>query len=307
MYVKPNLLQKTLGKILEAAGFNVTLHATADHYTADILAKSSDITLVIDCLDSAGYVGAHTLIYNLARKQKIFRADHTVLAFYNVQPSDHNVKAAEEANIKIWGKQEIDALFDVAFEYRRIGKNSVLDLLGPAKAQAPEQPAQQAQPRQTHASTISLNRYVSTAPWRPDMDYIVNHVFTLIFHQGLKKIDGLKSKKGHFLAYRGKKPPYVLHSPVLSDGVKYNIDEIDSLLDSIKLREGEIDYLLAYTHIGSDLLKIAEKHNVRCVICDSIERKGILSREPVFAREESTVYIITTDDLVDYIKKIEKR
>jgi len=167
------------------------------------------------------------------------------------------------------------------------------------------EPAEENKPPEKK-TRVGLKQYVQTEPWEPDMDYILNYVFSLLFHPGPKKIDGLKSKKGHIMAYRGKKPPYVLHTPSLSGSSKHNFAEIESILHGIATKEGVIDYMLAYTVIDKSMLNLAEKHKVRCLICDRIAKKGVFSKEPVFERSETGVWVLTTEDLVDHIKKTGK-
>ena len=324
MQKRPNLLKKTLGKLFEMAGFEVTFDAVKESYSVDLLASHQGSTVIIDCIDASGYVGVHTFVYNMVRKQKVFNSQKSIVAFYNLPLTDYNLKVADKSGVEFWSKSEVDLLLDAMFHDKFSAKVKLLELVGlhkpaPVSAVASEiakqqteqarhaapEPARQAASVATTVHPISLGRY-SNQTFRPDMEYVLNDIFTLIFQSGLKKIDGLKTKKGHFMAYKGRKPPYVLHTPRISS-MKYNLDEIASLLGSIKQKEGDIDYLLAYTVIGNDILSLAEKNNVRCIVCDGIERRGVLSRDSVFDRGATKVCVITTDDLVDYIRRNEKR
>jgi len=122
-----SLLENTLKRIFQSAGFKVRQNVKVKSYEIDVLAEHEGYTIAVECKErESGSLIVRNLILEWSGKSKIINVDKVLLAVYGVRIKPADRKLAEENNIAIWNERDIERFSDLAIKK---GPASLADML----------------------------------------------------------------------------------------------------------------------------------------------------------------------------------
>lgn len=280
-----NLLETTVKKIFDLAGFRTKQDVKIKGYEIDVLAKYEGYTIAIECKErSSGGLIVRNLIHEWSGKNKIINADKVVLAIYGVSIRHEDLKLAKDNGIILWSEKDIEKFLDSAYEKKGEILVDILDNLNITTKDVIER-------------RKGMEKY-----WTPNF-YLIERKKPAVFNP-LTATSNLRA----FFICGDKAIENELTYPELDFQTKrkilndadFRINRLEERIVAINsVEDNPIDTILIPFDIGQEELKLSEKHNIRCLVSKNIKHvsKGLLHKEPAIDVEKTKIIILTEEIL----------
>lgn len=275
---KGTLLERNMKMIFDLIGFKTRQNIKLAGYEIDVYAVYDGIKIIVECKQyENSNLNVDNLIFQWSGKNKKIKADRVILALYGSKISNKQKKLARDEGIVIWSESDLNKFLDLATEEKEKARVQILDSL--------------------NITTEDVKKYREQRErsWQPNYQIYKSIFQDLELHK--LALDNLSQFPMHFGG------GIFMLKDFSEDRIKsINENSLESI-DTIILPDIEI---------GKEELELAEKYNIKCIVCKDIRtmkiKNGFFSKEeiPEIDRSKTKVLILTIDELKDKFENLPK-
>lgn len=124
---KGSLLESTVQRIFDLAGFKVSRNIRLAGFEVDVHARYRDLEIIIECKQyESSSLNLPNLIFTWVGKNKKIGASKVLLVIYGQEVSGEHYRLAREENVSIWTEDDLNKFLDLSIEK---GLDASLDIL----------------------------------------------------------------------------------------------------------------------------------------------------------------------------------
>ena len=281
-----SLLEKTIKRIFDLAGFKTKQDIRINDYEIDVFAKYLDFSIAIECKErETGSLVVRNLIHEWAGKQKMVQVNKVLLAVYGVSVKKEDRKLAEANNISIWDGKQIEYFIELSLKDNKKLLVEILDNLDIKTEEVMKQ-----------REDKERQRKLLREKWQPDIERIkedYDHRFTFkeitvysAYEDGKERMRVFDSHKDSFPKEDSADVKFV--EPILKRIYDEEHEEEGILLPISTL-------IFAGLEIGEEEFRMAEKYGVKCIVCKGLRNPDFFTHNSEAIK--SQIRILTVKEI----------
>lgn len=242
-----SLLENSVKRIFDSAGFKTEQNAWKEGYEIDVLAKYKGYVIAVECKErqSSGLI-VRNLIHEWSGKSKELKIDKVLIVVYGKTVTPEDKTLAKERSMSLWGNKDVDYFLDLAMKNDENLSTMILDNM------------------EIKTKEVERLRLERERNWKPDIETLKeiydNHSPPLC---EIVVLHGDSEWRGGY---------YILNeddsikdlSRALSKRIKLKPEELDKRIKEINTGMEEPLRILIYPfELDEEILKVADKNGIR--------------------------------------------
>lgn len=256
------LLENTIKKIFDKAGFKTNQNIRIKGYEIDVLANYAGWTIAIECKERQGSnLIVRNLIHEWAGKNEELNINTILLVIYGKEVTAEDRTLAKRKNISLWNANAVEHFLNLTLE----NSTNLLPLI----LESLEINTKEVENLRLERKKIAMDKERN---WKPDIDDLKDHYEFSAKSKGIAVLVGEYSADSEDDRWREFNRDY----GALSKGHKLTSEELDAGLSYLReLEAGEIFKSLRVLVFPFELdetdVKVAEKNGIRHIVCKRIK------------------------------------